>query len=66
MKEFLKGMARCLDLFGLLDDPIDLPETDEEAFERDRQALQQDWLTVMRDIHGPGWTPENTDELDRS
>lgn len=46
---FLKGVARCCDLFGLLNDPIDLPRTDEEAFQRDAQALASDWEAIMRD-----------------
>lgn len=49
-KAFLKGMARCVDLFGVMDPPIDLPKTDEEAFQRDRDALARDHNAVMQDM----------------
>lgn len=49
-KSFLDGAARCLDLFGVLDPPVDLPKTDEEAFQRDLAALSRDHDAIMNDM----------------
>ena len=48
-KAFLKGAARCFDLFGVMNS-VDLPKTDEEAFQRDRDALARDHNAVMQDM----------------
>jgi len=62
-------MARCLDLFGVLDEPIDLPKTDAEAFERDRLALQKDFEAIYGQdvfLEPPVAQSEDKHELDRS
>ena len=61
MKAFLEGIARCLDIFGVFNPPVELGTLDD-----DWRALQADHLAVMRDLYGPDWTPEVADELDRS
>ncbi len=69
MRAFLEGMARCFDLFGILDEPIDLPKTDAEAFERDKLALQKDWETIYGQavfLEPPVAQSEDKHELDRS
>jgi hypothetical protein len=69
MNAFWKGFASCFDIFGLLAEPIDLPKTDEEAFERDRLALQQDWEAVYGQavfLDPPVAQSEDKHELDRS
>lgn len=40
-RAFIDGAARVFDLFGTMS-PADLPETDEEAFAKDAQALAED------------------------
>jgi hypothetical protein len=40
---------RGFDIFGAFSSH-DLPLTDEEAFERDRRALAEDWATIGRDM----------------
>ncbi len=68
MNTFWEGVARCFDLFGLFNEPVDLPKTDEEAFERDRLALQQDWEAVYGQavfLDPPVAQSEDKHELDR-
>ena len=55
-KAFLDGMARVFDLCGVYDPPLRL-----SSLEDDIRALYQDQLAVAQDF-----TPEETDELDRS
>lgn len=50
MNEFWKGFASCFDIFGLLAAPVDLPKTDEEAFQRDLDALSRDHDAIMSDM----------------
>lgn len=46
-RAFFDGAARVLDLFGTMSRPVDLPETDEEAFAKDAQALAEDWHMAL-------------------
>ena len=46
-RSFIDGAARVLGLFGTMSPPVDLPETDEEAFRRDDLALMSD-LSAIR------------------
>jgi hypothetical protein len=52
-KSFLEGMARCVDIFGVLGPPVDLPKTDAEAkleeAIRERDAALQDLLAAVRE-----------------
>ena len=47
---FLKGAASIFDLAGTLGPRVDLPKTDEEAFQRDQDALARDHNAVMQDM----------------
>lgn len=50
-KAFFKGVASCVDVFGVWSPSLDdLPKTDEEAFQRDRDALARDYAAVMQDM----------------
>lgn len=49
-KSFLEGMASCIDIFGVLGPTVDLPKTDEEAFQRDLEALRSDSDAIMNDM----------------
>jgi len=49
---------RGFDIFGAFSSH-DLPLTDEEAFERDRRALAEDWATIGRDMRAV--TPKYSD-----
>ena len=50
-QSFLNGAARVLDLFGTMSEPVDLPTTDEDAFQRDMQAIAGDWQAVAKDMN---------------
>lgn len=58
---WIDGAARVFDLFGMLDEPVDLPATDEEAMRRDLQALADDALVVASG-HDRTSTREGRDE----
>ena len=48
---FLNGAARVLDLFGTMSEPVDLAATDDEALQRDLQAIAGDWQSVAHDMN---------------
>ena len=48
---FLNGAARVLDLFGTMSEPVDLVATDDEALQRDLQAIAGDWQSVVHDMN---------------
>lgn len=59
LKEGFDSIAKGMASFNIFPPPLSetkykLPKTDEEAFERDRKALESDWESVNRDLFGEG------------
>ena len=57
-RSFIDGAARVLDLFGTMSPPVDLPETDAEAFRRDDLALMSDLAAIRAAEQDAEITPE--------
>ena len=58
-RSFIDGAARVLDLFGTMSPPVDLTDTDQEAFRRDDLALMSDLAAIRAAEQDAEITPES-------
>lgn len=50
LRHFIRGMGSVMNLAGNYFEPVPMPRTDEEAHQRDADALAGDWRAVGGDL----------------